>query len=258
MKILKNKLIFCLLLGLGCGNNAAVPEQKQANVAPPPASASPAPRKADLDYLMGKFDPTANKDFETVGKPYTDRPGMYLRKEALASFKKMYDAAAKEGIKLKIISATRTFSQQKDIWEGKWTRFAKDAPESEARALKIMEYSAMPGTSRHHWGTDVDLNDLNNPAFEPGGRYAKLYEWLVKHAHEYNFCQPYTAKDAQRPEGYNEERWHWSYMPVSKPLLTEYLQVVNNEMISGFKGAETAVGIKAVERYAGGINKSCQ
>lgn len=260
MKTLKNSLIIGLLLGLGCSNEAAV-EQKTAAL-PEKATALPVSQIAikdeDLNYLTGKFDPVKRPDFEKLDKPYTDRGGMYLRRETLDAFKKMYDAAEKAGFKLRIISATRTFEQQKQIWETKWTRFAKDAPLPKDRALKIMEYSSMPGTSRHHWGTDVDLNDLNNAAFEPGGRFAGLYDWLRAHAHEYGFCQPYTTKGAQRPEGYNEERWHWSYTPLSKPFLKQYLQSVNNGMIGGFKGSETAAEIKAVENYAGGVNKDCR
>jgi LAS superfamily LD-carboxypeptidase LdcB len=183
---------------------------------------------------------------------------MYLRKETFEAFQKMFEAAQKDKISLKIISATRNFQQQKQIWEGKWTRFAKEAPGAEQRALKILEYSAMPGTSRHHWGTDVDLNDLNNPAFKTGGKYAETYEWLVKNAHLYGFCQPYTAKGPERPSGYEEERWHWSYMPLSGDFLTQYLQTIQNEMITGFKGSETALKIGAVEHYAAGINKSCK
>ncbi len=120
----------------------------------------------DISYLLGKFDPAARKDFVAVGKPYSDKSGMMLRKEAFEAFKKMFEAAEKDGIALKIISSTRNFDRQKEIWEGKWTRFARDQPAAKDRALKILEYSAMPGASRHHWGTDVDLNDLNNPSFE--------------------------------------------------------------------------------------------
>ncbi|MDX1913234.1 MAG: D-alanyl-D-alanine carboxypeptidase family protein, partial [Saprospiraceae bacterium] len=100
-----------------------------------------------IDYLMGKFDPAARTDFVKIGKPYTDKAGMMLRKEAFESFEKMWTAARNDGITLKIISSTRTFTQQKAIWEGKWSRFAQETPDPEKRALRILEYSAMPGVS---------------------------------------------------------------------------------------------------------------
>ena len=82
-----------------------------------------------------------------------------------------------------------------------------EVPEPVERARMILTYSSMPGTSRHHWGTDMDLNKDNNGYFATG-EGLKVYEWLQAHAHEYGFCQPYTPKGPNRPEGYNEEKWH--------------------------------------------------
>ncbi len=220
-----------------------------------PDSSKPHLVTFDKDYLLGRFDPAIRADFVTIGKPYTDKPGMILREETAAAFKKMYAAAQKDGISLKIISSTRTFVQQKAIWEGKWARFAKEAPVAQDRSLKILQYSSMPGSSRHHWGTDIDLNDLNNPSFEAGGKYEKVYVWLSAHAHEYGFCQPYTAG---RSAGYHEEKWHWSYTPLSKSFLQQYQEHIQDKDIKGFEGAETAVKIEIVKNYVLGINLDCQ
>jgi D-alanyl-D-alanine carboxypeptidase len=237
----------------GCVDNA--PMQKTVRVALLQQADSIPASKVDTGYLLGKFDPATHPDFVVVGKPYSDKPNMLLRKEAFEAFKKMFEAAEKEGVVLKIISSTRNFDRQKEIWEGKWTRFAKDAPSPKDRALKILEYSSMPGSSRHHWGTDIDLNDLNNPTFEKGGKYEKVYQWLAAHAHEYGFCQPYTAG---RPSGYREEKWHWSYTPLSKILLEQYKNNLSEADIEGFKGAETAAGIGIVKNYVLGINTACK
>lgn len=84
----------------------------------------------------------------------------YLRKEAMQAFSSMHDAAKQDGITLKIISATRTFFAQKAIWEAKWSDAAELYPNAYTRAKYILRYSAMPGTSRHHWGTDIDINSI--------------------------------------------------------------------------------------------------
>ena len=263
IKISAVSLLFSLTIGAAqwrCQtDNAATPPPMPAQATSSLTVVAPETGVAlvDEDYLLGRFDPAKHPDFEAVKAPYSDRPAMMMRREALDAFKKMHAAAKKEGIVLKIISSTRTFAQQKSIWEGKWKRFATAAPDPEARALKILEYSSMPGSSRHHWGTDIDLNDLNNPAFEPGGKYAKTYEWLTAHAHEYGFCQPYTAKGEQRPNGYNEERWHWSYTPLSKSFLKQYLSQITEDRIQGFEGAETAKTIQVVKYYVGGIHSLC-
>lgn len=241
---------------IACGN--------ADTVAPPPALASsangqrsdslPPAAVVDKNYLLGKFDPAKHPDFVSVGKPYTDKPNMMLRKEAFDAFKNMWESAQKAGITLKIISSTRTFVQQKGIWEEKWGRFAAQAPAPKDRALKILEYSSMPGSSRHHWGTDIDLNDLNNPAFEAGGKHEKVYQWLQAHAHEYGFCQPYTAG---RPSGYHEEKWHWSFSALSKPFLAQYKSKVTDTDIQGFLGSNLAPEIGAVAHYVLGINEAC-
>jgi zinc D-Ala-D-Ala carboxypeptidase len=209
------------------------------------------------DFLTGRFNPSKNPDFVVVGKPYTTKTGMMMQSEAFESFKKMFDAAKKDGIRLNIISSTRNFDQQKAIWEGKWTRFA-DTKAPVDRALRILEYSSMPGSSRHHWGTDIDLNDLNNPSFEGKGVHAKVYQWLVTHAAQYDFGQPYTPIGEARPYGYHEEKWHWSYLPLAKQYREKYVNTIKDEDIKGFKGAETAIDIKVVERFVGGVSADCK
>jgi LAS superfamily LD-carboxypeptidase LdcB len=212
----------------------------------------------DDNYLLGKFDPTKHVDFEMVGAPYTDKAGMYLRKETFAAFKRMYAAALRDGYRLNIISATRNFERQKQIWEGKWQGYAAETPVPIERARRILAYSSMPGTSRHHWGTDLDLNDLNNRTFREGGKLSGLYQWLCRHAGAYGFCQPYTEKGTDRPRGYEEERWHWTYTPLSADLLSAYQTQITNERINGFLGAALAPELDAVGSYVGGINHHCK
>lgn len=219
-----------------------------------PTAVATTDHQETLEYLLGRFDPSKHPDFVKVEEPYTHRADMRLRREAMEAFKKMYEAALKDGVQLQIISSTRNFNQQKTIWEGKWKRFAKEAPDRKNRALKILEYSSMPGSSRHHWGTDIDLNDLNNETFEKGGRFEKTYLWLSAHAHEYGFCQPYTAG---RPHGYHEEKWHWSYTPLSSNLLDQYRNQVRISDITGFEGADLAAEIHIIDHFVLGISPIC-
>lgn len=216
-------------------------------------------------YIMGKFEPAQHGDFTLIEAKYAGREGMYLRKDTYEAFQNMYEAAKADGVNLKILSATRNFNSQKGIWEAKWTGarqvdgmdLSKAMPDAEERALKILEYSSMPGTSRHHWGTDIDLNSLNNSFFEKG-EGKQIYAWLTQNAAEYGFCQPYTEKGSERPYGYNEERWHWSYMPVARPLTQLAEERLENGMIEGFAGAEAAGRIDVVRKYVLGINPACR
>ncbi len=258
---MKSYILWISIFALSCQSSPV--QQKEIVRAALPVQSLVAGNKitaiaVDKEEIMGKFNPAENPDFVPVGKPYSSRPGMLLRTAAFEAFKKMFAAAKKDGIALNIISSTRNFEQQKGIWEGKWKRFAAETPDAQKRALKILEYSSMPGTSRHHWGSDIDLNDLNNGSFEGKGKHRKAYEWLVKNAATYGFGQPYTAKGAARPDGYNEEKWHWSYLPIAKPNRDAYLQMVKNKDIDGFLGSESAVLLDIVKNYVGGVSAACQ
>ena len=223
------------------------------------------PIDRSIDYLTGHFDPTQREEFTPIDTLLADRAGLWLRKDAYVAFEHMYEAAMAEGIKLIIRSATRNFDTQKSIWERKWTGkttlssgiSAPDIVDPVQRALAILQYSSMPGTSRHHWGTDIDLNAFNNDYFA-SGEGLKIYQWLRQHAADFGFCQPYTAKGPRRPEGYEEEKWHWSYLPVSAVLLHEARMHLQDASISGFDGAQTAPVIGVVEKYVMGIDTLCQ
>ena len=217
------------------------------------------------EYLMGKFNPNTHPDFTEIKSKHASRGGMKLRKDTYEAFQQMYDAALKDGVRLKIISATRPFEHQKRIWEAKWTgkrkvngKLLSGKPKvPKQRALLILMYSSMPGTSRHHWGTDIDLNDLNNPYFERG-QGKKIYDWLVANASAYGFCQVYSPLGDKRDNGYQEEKWHWSYVPVARRLTNLYKEKLTNADISGFEGAETAQSIDMINNYVLGINPDCK
>ena len=181
----------------------------------------------DSNFILGKFDYKKDTTFIKVDKIHASKT-------------------------LYIISGTRNFYEQKSIWERKWLKYKSLKPID--RALKILEYSSMPSTSRHHWGTDIDLNNLNNSYFETG-QGKKEYLWLVKNANTYGFQQVYTSKKQGRT-GYNMEKWHWSYMPLSEKYLTFYNNTIQAKDISGFKGADLAAALDVIQIYVNGIKKT--
>ncbi|CAM5189250.1 M15 family metallopeptidase [Alishewanella longhuensis] len=87
-----------------------------------------------------------------------------------------------------------------------------------------MLYSALPGASRHHWGTELDIYDaaavpadyqpqLLPAEYASGGPFYKLAWWLECHAAEYGFFLPYKRYQG----GVAAEPWHISYQPLAKP-----------------------------------------
>lgn len=215
--------------------------------------------------LLGKLDPAQDSSFVLIDSFYTDKAAIYLRKSAYEDFIRMAQAAHQAGISLRIISATRNFAAQKRIWEAKWNGQRKVdgqdlsqlIPDPTQRALKILEYSSMPGTSRHHWGTDVDLNALSNSYFASGKGKAE-YAWLQENAATYGFCQVYTEQGEDRPDGYQEEKWHWSYMPLAHQFLQQYNTTIRYDDLGGFDGGDVAKEVEAIEKYVNGIATGCQ
>jgi LAS superfamily LD-carboxypeptidase LdcB len=215
----------------------------------------------EADYVRGRFDPVKHPLFvklADLGIP-CDRPH-YLRREAAESLKKMYLAMKKDlpGVKFWVQSSTRNWDTQKAIWERRWAGLAagkKKMTEPEI-AAEILRSSSVPGTSRHHWGSDFDMNILKNAYYEKGDG-ARLYAWMKSRAHEFGFCQPFSAG---RKTGYMEERWHWSYMPLARDFQRQWnahfgenpgLVIKDGD----FRGSPHSVKYAAVN--VNSINQSC-
>lgn len=187
----------------------------------------------DSDLLLGE------KEITTTTKEFSLLP------QAALAFKEMQTAAKKDSIDLKVVSSFRSYAAQKSIWNRKFKRFTKEGLTGPEAIKKIIEYSTLPGTSRHHWGTEVDLIDgskkvegdvLLEKHFQQG-LYQKLHRWLQKNANRYGFEIVYT-KDSLR-KGFLYEPWHYSYAPLSKEFLKGYRE---KELIYRIKQDSTLLG----------------
>lgn len=207
------------------------------------------------DRLTGRFDYTKDSDFVLVNSKYSTRTS-YMQKEAYLKFVEMSELAEKAGISLKVFSGTRNFKEQVGIWNRKWEKFF--VKNDSIGALKtILTYSSMPSTSRHHWGTDIDINCVDGSYFE-SGRGLKEYNWLCENASNFGFCQVYTSKKNSKRTGYEMEKWHWSYLPVATKNLENYNKLIMYSDIKGFKGSNLASKIKSIENYVNGIDTNCK
>jgi LAS superfamily LD-carboxypeptidase LdcB len=207
------------------------------------------------DMLTGRFDYTKESDFVLVNSKYCSRTS-YMQNEAYNKFIEMCKLAEKDGISLKIISGTRNFKEQVGIWNRKWEKFILQKKDSLETMKTILTYSSMPSTSRHHWGTDIDINSLENSYFE-SGKGLKEYNWLCENASKFGFCQVYTSKKNSNRTGYEMEKWHWSYLPVASKNLENFNKLIKYSDIKGFKGSNLAPKVKSIENYVNGIDNKC-
>ncbi len=193
------------------------------------------PQEFTRNQLIGKGNP------DIVGDSYLTK----MHKETAVALHKMKDAAAKKNIKIEVVSAYRSFQRQKEIFEGKYVKFTSEGLTPMQAIEKIIEYSTIPGTSRHHWGTDLDLIDGNAPRpknvlmasnFHGTGPFCKMKEWMNKHAESFGFFEVYTNNKNRK--GFHYEPWHVSYAPVSVPMLQVYKKldvkaILSEEQVKG-------------------------
>lgn len=186
-------------------------------------------------------------DAELIGKgnPSLYGNGFLLRKEAFDAFMDMRQAALKDNISIQVVSSYRNFTHQNRIWERKYKSYLQRGLSPEATIQKIIAYSTIPGTSRHHWGTDMDIIDANVPPpeqvlnpkhFEGSGSFTNLKKWMDEHSKTYGFYLPYTA--APDRKGFKYEPWHYSYKPLSSGYLKSYknlalIDILQQEMLLG-------------------------
>ncbi len=179
-----------------------------------------------------------------------------LQTEVYDALQKMIKAAKKDGVHIMLVSGYRSFNHQKRIWNRKFDKYRKQGYSVKKCIEKITNYTAIPGTSRHHWGTDVDLSDkyangLNNNKRE------KFNQWMTKNAKKFGFYLVYT-NDKHRT-GYKYESWHFTYKKLAKPLLEKYLKTDVFDLIKqqGIKGSYTFTEVffkDYVKNYVLGIN----
>jgi LAS superfamily LD-carboxypeptidase LdcB len=195
-------------------------------------------------------------ELELTGRARThivdlDRPRCSMHYAAATSFLAMRDAAAGAGIDLAAASSFRDFDRQLHIWNAKWTGERPlldrqgqplDAAslDEAARIDAILCWSALPGGSRHHWGTDCDLIDaaalpegyrvqLVPDEYAPGAVFGRLTAWLDENMGRFGFYRPYASVGC----GAGVEPWHVSYWPVAHEALEALTLPVLRRAVAG-------------------------
>ena len=195
-------------------------------------------------------------ELELTGRARThvvelEHPRCALHFEAATSFLAMRDAAAGAGLDLVAVSSFRDFDRQVHLWNRKWRgeRPLLDrrgepidpATLDDARRVDaILCWSAIPGGSRHHWGTDVDVIDaaglpsgyqvqLVPSEYAANGVFGRLSAWLDENMRRFGFYRPYASGAC----GAGVEPWHLSYGPVASEALEALTLPVLRAAVAG-------------------------
>lgn len=197
--------------------------------------------------------------------------GYKLHKEIIDDFMRLQSAARGAGFELAIASSFRDFERQALIWNGKFTgqRPVHDKHQQRVdlanlseieKCHAIMLYSALPGTSRHHFGTDLDIFDqaavaadyklqLEPTEYTGNGPFTAMTQWLDNHLEEYGFYRPYQ----QDLGGVAPEPWHISHIQQAQRLLQHQsiaalTDIIENSEVAG-KAAILAHLPQLYQRY---------
>ena len=190
-------------------------------------------------------------DLELTGRARThvvqhEDLGAAVHRGVLGAFLALRAAAAGDGIDLRIVSGFRDFTAQLRIWNMKY-RGERPLYDQAGNALDhasldagqliegILCWSALPGASRHHWGTDIDVIDraatpenyrysLLPEEYAAGGVFHRLRLWLDANIADFGFFRPY----ADYRGGVYPEPWHLSHAALS----AEALDLLTPELIA--------------------------
>ncbi len=196
------------------------------------------------DFLTGKD--------EADLVPIEPNSRIKLHEDVLPSLNRLRKEAAKEGFEPLVVSGYRGFDHQLRIWNEKATgkRTVRDeqgvellpdvsAAGLEKRFFAMLRWSAFPGLSRHHWGSDLDIVDraampenyqvqLVPEEVEGDGLFAPFHDWLDEQLEDLGFFRPYRTDRG----GVSPERWHLSYLPLSSRCQKDYSEELFKKLLA--------------------------
>jgi LAS superfamily LD-carboxypeptidase LdcB len=161
----------------------------------------------------------------------------WLSGPTVAAFSGLVEASRQQGFELAIASAHRNFQRQLLIWNEKAAGLRPvldeagneldfDMLDKRQRVFAMLRWSALPGTSRHHWGSDIDVYDAAALTAEyrvqlcpgecsAGGVFSELHRWLDESISEGRSCGFYRPFDIDCG-GVAPEPWHLSFAPEAR------------------------------------------
>jgi LAS superfamily LD-carboxypeptidase LdcB len=173
-----------------------------------------------------------------AGLPLT--PRFAAQPQVAEAFLAMRAAALADGIDMLPCASFRPLAGQLRIWNRKFSgeatlrdidgrprAFASLSPQEVVWA--ILGWSGLPGATRRHWGTDIDVFDraAQPPGYKvkllpeevaPGGVYVRLHAWLDEHIARFGFFRPYRSYRG----GMYPEPWHLSHISSAQAALSAF------------------------------------
>lgn len=180
-----------------------------------------------LQQVLGLTDEVIDTSCQRICVP--------VHKELVEPLLALQKSASKAGFDMQFASGWRGFDRQLAIWNkkasGQGRVLDSDEEPLDIHGLTerelvwaILRWSALPGGSRHHWGSEVDVFEkkampqgyqlqLTQKETLKGGIFYEFYQWLdaeLARARS-KFFRPYLTDRG----GVAPEPWHLSYRPLA-------------------------------------------
>jgi zinc D-Ala-D-Ala carboxypeptidase len=130
---------------------------------------------------------------------FQDTKSYTFDSQALPFLTEMLTDAKSNSIPLKIVSAYRSFAEQKSLKSSYSIRYGNTSANS---------FSADQGYSEHQLGTTIDFSTREVGEKFIGFSKSPSYTWLIENAYRYGFILSYPAHNSY----YVYEPWHWRFV----------------------------------------------
>jgi len=190
--------------------------------------------------------------------------GKYAIKEVMEAYWKLKGRAKEDGWHLILASGYRSFYAQRQIWNRYDAEYKKYPHlDEKGRVRAIMSIVSVPGLSRHHWGTDLDISEnslqgrLTSITSDTPQKVVEYYRWMEENAPQFGFCKVYEGKKG----AVMDEPWHWSYLPFSTVYERQFIGIRDFKRILDMHVGDVNYLMKnlpnILKREIGSINPQC-
>lgn len=198
------------LLPMACSPKVWV-QPVSISPAQPQAVSTATPPPLNERQLLGQQKPP--------GLVYDLQTAQRALPDVMEAYQKLKAKAAQDGWSLVLVSGYRSYWAQVVIWNSRYDEIVLADPKAteKERVQGVLEYVDLPGLSRHHWGTELDISEkslrgqLFHIAPDLPERVKAFYGWMEVNAPSFGFCKTYRGGAG----AIHDEPWHWSYLPFS-------------------------------------------
>jgi D-alanyl-D-alanine carboxypeptidase len=156
--------------------------------------------------------------------------GILLQQDVKQAWQELLTKANQSGISFTIVSGYRSVEDQRYLFLSRfraasvqaigreYTKTEITSGKADATIQEVLQYSSIPGFSKHHSGYALDINDASSATSFTQFSQTKAYDWLVAdnyyHARQFGFVPSYPEEATHM----GPEAEAWEFVWVGKDI----------------------------------------